>query len=587
MYSNNDISIPVNDLSPSTYKLQDIFHIERTYVHRTFDKDINNIIHFSDTIKKERIFVIANEIQIKSKLPKNCKLFRKLSKDEKNKLDSKKYITYNDLITQSELINSIQPDYIPDSERYYYSCTHIIKYIYCVFKNNSISQYQKINEFKRDIIYFLITKDELCRLNIDEFIKIHEVKFNEMFPDEQVYQFDELKSLPKYTMDHNLYSSKLLFNDIEVINQYKLPPPIIEQIVRIQSNKNKSPAVSMINNSGNPKGTSVRSAECTPIDYRSRRNTPTELPDSNNILPEPSYELLHRLPISSKSAPTSPQLNTKESDKYQPITYKQLNDKLTETYNFQECIQSTTIDIISVYLKGQKLLYIEAKVYCEQYLYSLMLPAIFITAICSILSLILRDYSYGSIVVSSLTAINSFILTLVTYLKLDAKAEAHKTTAYSFEKLQSLCEFSSGRLLFMDKSISPPQLVEKIATQVKDIKDKNQFILPEYIRYKFPVLYTTNVFAEVKRIQINEIRLMNKLKVLINDSKLLQQKLQDENKLYSPELDNNYTKQNEAFDSIIEYRTRYIDIDRDFKREIKEYIEYKKNKCNCFSWLKT
>jgi hypothetical protein len=80
---------------------------------------------------------------------------------------------------------------------------------------------------------------------------------------------------------------------------------------------------------------------------------------------------------------------------------------------------------------------------------------------------------------------------------------------------------------------------------------------------------------------------MNKLKVLINDSKLLEQKLQDENKLYSSELDNNYTKQNEAFDSIIEYRTRYIDIDRDFKREINEYIQYKKNKCNCFSWLKT
>jgi hypothetical protein len=170
---------------------------------------------------------------------------------------------------------------------------------------------------------------------------------------------------------------------------------------------------------------------------------------------------------------------------------------------------------------------------------------------------------------------------------LDAKAEAHKTTAYSFEKLQSLCEFSSGRLLFMDKTVSPSELVENIATQVKDIKDKNQFILPEYIRYKFPILYSTNVFSEVKRIQINEILLMNKLKILINDSLLLEQKLKNENKAYSPELNLNYTKQNKAFDDIIKYRTKYVDIDKDFKKEIKEYIKYKESKYNYFSCLKT
>jgi hypothetical protein len=306
----------------------------------------------------------------------------------------------------------------------------------------------------------------------------------------------------------------------------------------------------------------------------------------------PSSTHASRPPTPRTSPPTSPPLqprntNNSSNTNYQPITFKQLNEKLSATYNFEESIQSTTIDIIGVYLKGQKLLYVEAKVYCEQYLYSLMLPAIFITAICSILSLILSNYYYGSIIVSSLTAVNSFILTLVTYLKLDAKAEAHKTTAYSFEKLQSLCEFSSGRLLFMDKTVSPTELVENIATQVKDIKDKNQFILPEYIRYKFPVLYSTNVFSEVKRIQINEILLMNKLKILINDGLLLQQKLKDENKLYSPELNENYTKQNDAFDKIIEYRTTYIDIDKDFKYEIKKYIEYKESKYNCFSFLKT
>jgi hypothetical protein len=33
-------------------------------------------------------------------------------------------------------------------------------------------------------------------------------------------------------------------------------------------------------------------------------------------------------------------------------------------------------------------------------------------------------------------------------MKLDAKAEAHKTSSYKYDKLQSECEFFSGKLLF-------------------------------------------------------------------------------------------------------------------------------------------
>jgi hypothetical protein len=270
------------------------------------------------------------------------------------------------------------------------------------------------------------------------------------------------------------------------------------------------------------------------------------------------------------------------------ITFKELSDKMSQTYNFEESSHSTTIDIIGVYLKGQKLLYIEAKVYCEQYLYALMIPAIFITALCSILSLILQDYKIGPLVVSSLTAVNSVILTLVTYLKLDAKAEAHKSTAYSFEKLQSLCEFSSGRLLFSDKQLELCKLVEKIGSEVKDLKDKNQFILPEYIRHRFPVLYSTNVFAEVKRIQNQEILLINELKTLINDNIIIQRHLEKNKVQSSPQLLMNLKQQKRAFEDIIKYREKYIDIDEEFKYEIDRNIKaFDKRRFHCFDWLKT
>jgi hypothetical protein len=63
------------------------------------------------------------------------------------------------------------------------------------------------------------------------------------------------------------------------------------------------------------------------------------------------------------------------------VTFREVCDILNQNYNYEESIKSTTLDIISVYLRGQKILYIEAKTYCEQQLYALMLPTIAITAL--------------------------------------------------------------------------------------------------------------------------------------------------------------------------------------------------------------
>lgn len=282
------------------------------------------------------------------------------------------------------------------------------------------------------------------------------------------------------------------------------------------------------------------------------------------------------------------------------ITFQEIKSIINNNYNYQESIESTTLDIIAVYLRGQKVLYTEAKVYCEQHLYALMLPAIFITALCSVLSVVLRDYSFGGILVSGLTATNSFILSLVTYLKLDGKAEAHKIAAYSFETLQSLCEFSSGKILLNPEKDIPTKgtptmdLIQHIGEKVKEIKDKNQFILPEYIRYNYPVLCTTNVFAEVKRIQNQEILLINELKTIMNERLRIEEQLntatsEAEKSDIQDALRIKKELENKIFTDVLLYKNKYIEIDTDFRKEITKNIEAAKNRrfrC-CNVWLKT
>jgi len=204
-------------------------------------------------------------------------------------------------------------------------------------------------------------------------------------------------------------------------------------------------------------------------------------------------------------------------------TFREIKDDFSHTYTTMEDNNSTICDVLALYIKGQKILYTEAKTHCEQRLTFLMLPAILITVICSVLSNVLKDEVYGTTITSSLNGLNAFILGLINFLKLDTRAEAHRTSAYKFDKLESKMEFSSGKLMYItDFSKELGKVIDDAESQVREIKETNQFVLPEKIRYAYPKLYNTNLFAEVKRIGVQQSILLEELKNHQNDLLSLQ-----------------------------------------------------------------
>ena len=72
------------------------------------------------------------------------------------------------------------------------------------------------------------------------------------------------------------------------------------------------------------------------------------------------------------------------------VSFIQVAEELKTTYNFEESITSTSLDILALYLKGQKILHMEAKTLCEKRLNTIMLPAIVISSICAILNFALN-----------------------------------------------------------------------------------------------------------------------------------------------------------------------------------------------------
>jgi hypothetical protein len=271
--------------------------------------------------------------------------------------------------------------------------------------------------------------------------------------------------------------------------------------------------------------------------------------------------------------------------------YRQVDTMLKEAFNYKESNGSMICDIIAMYLKGQKILYTEAKTLCEQRLNYLMIPTIVITALCAVIGSVLKEYSYSSTIVSSLNGLNFLFLTLINYLKLDAKSEAHRISAYKFDKIQSKLEFNSGKILFIVGEIAAlPQLINDTEKDVREIKESNQFTLPESIRYDYPVLNNINVFAEVKKIQSAETILINRLKDTLNEHVVINLRIHstatptaaDIEKL--AELD---TLRKTTTERIIRIKEKYLEIDDQFEEEMKKQRKKFSKRYQLCGWLKT
>ncbi len=301
-------------------------------------------------------------------------------------------------------------------------------------------------------------------------------------------------------------------------------------------------------------------------------NSATVVPINNNVGNEENEES-EESDNNSENKEADDEITALDKIPDSACGYRDVDEMLKEAFNYKESNSSMICDIIAMYLKGQKILYTEAKTLCEQRLNFLMLPTICITAICAVISVVLKEYPFSSTIVSSLNGLNFFFLTLINYLKLDAKAEAHRVTAYKFDKIQSRLEFSSGTILFIvGESKQLPQLINDTEKDVREIKETNQFILPESIRYSYPKLVNMNIFAEVKKIQNEETELINILKDTLNDYANLNYKIQTNASvtlLEKDTLNNLEIKKRDLTNKIIKIKNKYLQIDELFEEELK------------------
>ena len=206
--------------------------------------------------------------------------------------------------------------------------------------------------------------------------------------------------------------------------------------------------------------------------------------------------------------------------KYKKLTYKEVAKSLEHYYDDYDKY-SNEMDILIVYVRGQKNLFSHSSYVTYFKLYSMLVLALTITAFVTVITPFIAEKSWNTILITSCNATATLIISLTRYFDLEFTGNAYSFLANNYEKFERSLEMANNKLTLIKNEEEQNNLVmdkiKELEFKVGEIRDIFQVVLPNEVKMLFPVISHINIFSLIKKTEAQRALLTTKFKDIKNE----------------------------------------------------------------------
>jgi hypothetical protein len=284
---------------------------------------------------------------------------------------------------------------------------------------------------------------------------------------------------------------------------------------------------------------------------------------------------------------------------FKKISYEEIERSLSKYYD-KNNKYSNEVNILITFIRGQKHLYNQSCYITQIKLYSITITALTITSLITVVTPFIQKYWWKIIFVMSGNAITTALITILKYMQYESACNTFTLLSNHYEHYEQSLQITNNKLVFIKDEAEQTKIVlekmQEIEFKMRETKELCPVIIPVEVQHTVPVIYQTNIFSLIRKMENHRKTLVLQLKNLKNEIRYIMYKWNNLPTAYIAEDDANENTQlqkektrllflmdqkERVKKELIEYKDYYSQIDDLFMKEIKYADRNKK----CWKWL--
>jgi hypothetical protein len=196
--------------------------------------------------------------------------------------------------------------------------------------------------------------------------------------------------------------------------------------------------------------------------------------------------------------------------KYKKFTYEDIEKSLSKYYDKDEN-NFTEIDLLITYLRGMRMVYLISKNITHFKSYAIAMITISITICLAVIAPFVKNMYWGAYLISSGNAFATVLLSFSRYLKYDSNSAQYAFMEKQFNKL----EFRVEKVNTVKNPSS--QNVREIESNLIEMNEYIQNLIPEEAVQLFPLIYRTNIIQFIRKTELYRKNLIIRFRDIKNE----------------------------------------------------------------------